>query len=557
MSTLSNVTDGQLCDDSGVPGCAPKIVVQDNAAKTVTVSNPTNVVTQTGGARITTSPSNTQVVTPSQAPQVVVNSSASTIINTGCCSGGGGSAEVGGADTQIQFNDAGLLAGDPTLTFDKTTDELGVQRVRFLQPVQTSTMLEVNDPGIDDPANSWNFNTTATYGDGNFTVNLDDGWETRYGPAAHTNTSPLTTFHGSSAVFRAIGSRTGDAYLRAGIGYSASIMSYGDGAWEGTIELPYGTFSTYFGIAVFGSLGDVTIDSWTVEMIGPKPPAITAIEADGVLSIDMPDIEQDKRKVLVVAESQVVDDTVTFGDIVQARGGLRSQLDFGPTPAYPDDEYGFSAQWDRANVRNYTFHGVNSEDSNVGFNLSAGVYVHHSTYNGSTEEGTLEHARLWPSGLSFATHTSDITIVPNGDMVGSINVEWPALSGTLARIEDIPGAGANNVNSITAVDGLLTLDFAEKAKEVFIVRVNQDITDVAFTNLPSDDYLELEIHFYQYSPGGYTLTLSNRFGKLSGSDADLQAATLTYTILKASSVTGGYNWRYTLNASTAAALPPE
>lgn len=367
MSTLSNVTDGQLCDDAGLPGCAPKIVVQDNAAKTVTVSNPTTVVTQTGGARITTSPSNTQVVTTSQSPQVVVNSSATTVINTGCCSDEGGNAEVGGADTQIQFNDAGLLAGDPTLVFDKTSKVLGAQAVETAQ---------VRFPSVDG-------------------------------------------------------------------------------------------------------------------LLTANPPAVTQAET----------------KVMVVADSQTVGESIDFGDVVVAAGIVTA------THFYA---------W--------------------------GVYC-------SGAPG--EYATLKSNGLSFATYTSGITIVPNGDMVDSINVVWPALSGTLARIEDIPGAGANNVNRITAVDGLLTLDFAEKAKEVFIVSVNQDITDVAFTNLPSDDYLELEIHFYQRSPGGYTITLSNRFGKLSGSDADLQAASWSYTILKASSVTGGYNWRYTLNASTEVAFPPE
>lgn len=141
-STLGSVTDGQLCDDSGVSGCAPKIVVQDGAAKTVTVSNPTNVVTQAGGARITASPSNTQVVTTSQSPQVVVNSSATTVINTGCCTSDGG-VDIGGADTQVQFNDAGLLEGDPTFVFDKDTDRLRVQNLA----ADSITIIENGDVG--------------------------------------------------------------------------------------------------------------------------------------------------------------------------------------------------------------------------------------------------------------------------------------------------------------------------------------------------------------------------------------------------------------------------
>src|SRR5688572_20414348 len=37
-----------------------------------------------------------------------------------------GSGDVGGADTQVQFNDGGVLAGDAGLTFNKTTDQLAV-----------------------------------------------------------------------------------------------------------------------------------------------------------------------------------------------------------------------------------------------------------------------------------------------------------------------------------------------------------------------------------------------------------------------------------------------
>jgi len=40
--------------------------------------------------------------------------------------GGGGSATPGGSDTQVQFNDGGVLGGDAGLTYDKTTDILTV-----------------------------------------------------------------------------------------------------------------------------------------------------------------------------------------------------------------------------------------------------------------------------------------------------------------------------------------------------------------------------------------------------------------------------------------------
>jgi hypothetical protein len=40
--------------------------------------------------------------------------------------GGGGSTSPGGSTTQVQFNDAGAFAGDADLTWDKTTNVLGI-----------------------------------------------------------------------------------------------------------------------------------------------------------------------------------------------------------------------------------------------------------------------------------------------------------------------------------------------------------------------------------------------------------------------------------------------
>lgn len=306
-STLGSVTDGQLCDDSGVSGCAPKIVVQDGAAKTVTVSNPTNVVTQAGGARITASPSNTQVVTTSQSPQVVVNSSATTVINTGCCTSDGGNAEVGGADTQIQFNDAGLLAGDPTLTFNAATGELSARSL-IAESVQ------------------------------------------------FTNT---------------------DA------------------------DAP-----------------------------------IIATLAAGELELRFPTIGADASKVMVVADSQTVGETIDFGDTVINCGDIYI---YGGNP-----DIGFYAGSQLAHITKTTTVGdlVTHQLSKMGYlSGSPGFYVRDSIYNNATSEyDSYAIANLRAGSLSFNTSASDITtIVPNGGVVGNIEVVWPAESGTLARIEDVIG----------------------------------------------------------------------------------------------------------------------
>ncbi len=316
-STLSSVTDGQLCDDAGVPGCAPKVVVQDNAAKTVVTSNPTNVVTQSGGATIVTSPSAPRVMTTPQAVQVVVNNQAPVNVNTGCCPPAtAGGAEVGGANTQIQFNDAGLLAGDPTFVFDKTTNELGVPTIRFPVPVSQPS---------------------------------------------------LTGFE--------------------------------------------------------------------IEMPGAASPVIAAEQVDGTLDIDMPTVTADARKVMVVADSQVVGESIDFGDTALRSGDIYI---YGGIP-----DTGFYAGTQLAHIVKTSTAGdlVTSQLSKMGYlGGDPGFRVRDSIYNNATSEyDSYAIANLRAGSLSFATYTSDITIVPNGDMVDSITVEWPAEGGTLARVEDVIG----------------------------------------------------------------------------------------------------------------------
>lgn len=84
MSTLSSVTDGQLCDDAGVPGCAPNVVVQQSGTQAVAPSNPTTVSVQSFAATVVSLQQSAQVVVGgTQAPQVVVNDQSQRIVTTG------------------------------------------------------------------------------------------------------------------------------------------------------------------------------------------------------------------------------------------------------------------------------------------------------------------------------------------------------------------------------------------------------------------------------------------------------------------------------------------
>lgn len=65
--------------------------------------------------------------------------------------GAGGSSSAGGANTQVQFNDSGTLAGDSGLTYNKTTDRLtaGSLAVTTIPNATTDTdKFLVSDGGV-------------------------------------------------------------------------------------------------------------------------------------------------------------------------------------------------------------------------------------------------------------------------------------------------------------------------------------------------------------------------------------------------------------------------
>ena len=75
-------------------------------------------------------------------------------------------ASVGGADTQVQFNDSGTLGGDADLTYNKTTNVLtvngnvGVSHVSVTNSVQATT---VNTVGLTGNNATFSANVTASY----------------------------------------------------------------------------------------------------------------------------------------------------------------------------------------------------------------------------------------------------------------------------------------------------------------------------------------------------------------------------------------------------------
>jgi hypothetical protein len=71
---------------------------------------------------------------------MTITTSATNRTITFTASGGGGSGTPGGADTQVQFNDAGAFGGDANFTFNSTTDTLTVTNIE-VETIQAPSTL--------------------------------------------------------------------------------------------------------------------------------------------------------------------------------------------------------------------------------------------------------------------------------------------------------------------------------------------------------------------------------------------------------------------------------
>ncbi len=277
---------------------------------------------------------------------------------------------------------------------------------------------------------------------------------------------------------------------------------------------------------------------------------------DGTLTVTPAAVTADVSKVMVVADSQTVGETINFGDTVLRSGDIYI-YDNNP-------DIGFYAGSQLAHITKTTTVGdlVTHQLSRMGYmSGSPGFYVRDSIYNNATSEyDSYAIANLRAGSLSFNTSASDITtIVPNGGVVGNIEVVWPAESGTLARVEELNIAFAILGGGITAlyatfddpssVAGVLTLDFAGKARAIFTVTLHENVTSIVYANLPSDVFLEHEIHYAQNGTGGWTVAQPASHHALGGSDTAVAAAAGAVTVFAGSSVDGGTTWRYAMQES--------
>ena len=275
----------------------------------------------------------------------------------------------------------------------------------------------------------------------------------------------------------------------------------------------------------------------------------------GNITIVPPTIVEPESKVMVVADSQVIDDrsgasVVEFGDTVLAFNndislGLNGLLLGTTETGVLVGSYSVSARYTEHSGAYYTKRAA-------GFSAPNGLFSATITTEGGY---AFVGGRLLSDSLSFETADGDITVAPPAGMATSIDIQLPAESGTLARVEDITIAIDAIPDTVIVVAmpsssaGVLTLDFAGKSRAVFAVTLTENITSILHTNVPTGVFLEYEIHYTQGGAGGFTVAQPASHKALGGSDTVVSTTVGKVTVQSAASVDGGTTWRYAMQES--------
>lgn len=282
---------------------------------------------------------------------------------------------------------------------------------------------------------------------------------------------------------------------------------------------------------------------------------------DGTLTVTPAAVTADVSKVMVVADSQTVGGTINFGDT-----GLDFQNDQYALNVTSSGVYASYTNESNVTRAQFTYYGCRADhiliDGDTRYTNYATVAAEkiellRNTYSISTTELiSRASAALRPDSLRFGRQYSSISIVVNGDMADEVDlsVQWPAESGTLARVEDITLAIDASLQPIvvgapSSVAGVLTLDFAGKSRAVFAVTLTENVTSVVHTNVPTGVFLEKEVHYTQGGAGTYTVAQPASHKALGGSDTAVATTVGKVTVQSAASVDGGTTWRYAMQES--------
>lgn len=158
--------------------------------------------------------------------------------------------------------------------------------------------------------------------------------------------------------------------------------------------------------------------------------------------------------------------------------------------------------------------------------------------------GALDYFGVFASGV--VPHVASLS----GGVAGQVPIKQSADDGDYAW-GDIPSAPEQTVvvGTPASAAGVLTLNFAGKARAVFAVTLTENVTSVVHANVPAGVYLEKEVHYIQGGAGTYTVAQPASHHALGGSDTVVATTVGKVTVQSAASVDGGTTWRYAMQES--------
>lgn len=153
--------------------------------------------------------------------------------------------------------------------------------------------------------------------------------------------------------------------------------------------------------------------------------------------------------------------------------------------------------------------------------------------------------------LSPSTFTArdSVEAAASAHAISDLALDFLAASTAAGMRAEIAAAAVPSISTPASSAGVLTFDFAGQHSAVFAVTLTENVTSLAFANLPASGYVEYEAHFVQDGTGGRTVALPASHKALGGSDTTVAGAAGKVTVLTASTIDSGTTWRFSMQES--------
>ena len=183
--------------------------------------------------------------------------------------GGSGNGTPGGANTQVQYNDAGVFGGTAGFTFDKTSNALSVPGTitasnfvgANLYSPNTGTNIQINDSNVVIHPDSYPFGSSWTFDrNGTLTLPVEQGSSNGLIAAAPTTGITLQTL----AEYNVVGA------ISSGSGYSTAVgvATTGGNGTGLTVDIVVAGVNNYIQSAVVNNPGTGYLDGDSISITG-------------------------------------------------------------------------------------------------------------------------------------------------------------------------------------------------------------------------------------------------------------------------------------------------